>query len=416
MKIHFQEQLSQELLRSERRRAVIMIGIFTFSIAYRLFEGWVFGVDRERKAIQSFSTAWVFPVSLILFELLSLWYINKQIRLRRKAIPLVRQYLNAGIELCFPAFILLTIGRDFPEYDILRSPALYVYFVFIILSTLRLNFLLSCFCGFLSAASYFILCFFIYKRFDDEDAARGMILLISGIAAGLVANQIKRGINKSVQETEKRHRVEGLFGQQISIEVAEKILENNGQIESKRMKVAIMFIDIRNFTNFAAARNPEEIVQYQNSFFTLVSNAIAKHCGIVNQFLGDGCMATFGAPVALENPAMNAVAAAIEINQRLKDEVNAGNMMDTRTGIGIHAGDAVTGNIGTDSRQQYSVTGSCVIIAARVEQLNKEFNSQILITDEVYHRAHPHLSLVTEDLGAISLKGFDEPFTIHKVA
>src|SRR4030095_12412617 len=206
MKIHFQHQLDQELLGSERRRTIIMIAIFSFSIAYRLFEGWIFEVDNETKAIQSFSAVWVFPLSIILFESLSLWHINIQIRLKRKAIPLVRQYLNAGIELCLPFFILLTVGREFPDYDILKSPALYIYFIFIILSTLRLNFFLSSFCGFLAAASYFILCFFFYNHFDVNDAARGMIMLISGIAAGLVANQIKRGINKSIKESEKRHR------------------------------------------------------------------------------------------------------------------------------------------------------------------------------------------------------------------
>ena len=76
----------------------------------------------------------------------------------------------------------------------------------------------------------------------------------------------------------------------------------------------------------------------------------------------------------------------------------------------------VTGNIGTNIRQQYSVTGKCVIVAARVEQLNKEFNSKILITQEVFNQARPHLHVSMEDLGEINLKGFEEPYTIHKVA
>jgi len=200
------------------------------------------------------------------------------------------------------------------------------------------------------------------------------------------------------------------------MEIAEKILENNGEIESKRMTVAVMFVDIRNFTNFAASKTPEQIVQYQNAFFALVSNAVAHNGGIVNQFLGDGCMTTFGAPATLDNPALNAVRAAIEIREKLKEEIKAGRIADTAIGIGIHTGDAVTGNIGTDIRQQYSVTGKCVIVAARVEQLNKEFNSKILITEEVLNQASPHIDVRTEDLGKINLKGFEEPYIIHKVA
>jgi len=414
MKIHFQQQLGEELLRSEKRRIIIVISIILFLLCYRLIEGNLFEIDMETKRIHSVIK--LFPFVILLFEFLSLWYINRKIKSKANKIPLFGQYLNTAFEICIPSLIILTVAKQFPTYNMLKSPALSIYFVFIILSTLRLNFFLSCFCGLLAAVSYFMLYIFVYQHFDFNDASRAMILLISGIAAGLVAAQIKNGINKSVLETERRQRVENLFGQQISMEIAEKILENNGEIESKRMTVAIMFVDIRNFTNFAANRSPEQIVQYQNAFFTLVSNAVAQNGGIVNQFLGDGCMVTFGAPAALDNPALHAVRAAIEIREKLQEEIQAGRIADTSIGIGIHTGDAVTGNIGTDIRQQYSVTGKCVIVAARVEQLNKEFNSQILITQEVFNHAQPYIPVATEDLGKIGLKGFEEPYIIHKVA
>ena len=417
MKVHFQQQLNQELLRSEQRRIVIIIFIFLFLMAYRLVQGYFFEMDKETQHVQASSTVVVvFPFLVILFEFISLLYINRQIKSGRNKIPYIKQYLHTAVEISLPSFIILTVASQFPTYDVMKSPALYIYFIFIILSTLRLNFSLSFVCGFLSATSYFVLAFFIYKQFDFNDAARTAIMILSGIAAGLVADQIRKGINNSVQETERRHKVESLFGQQISMEVAEKILENNGEIESKSMHVAIMFIDIRNFTNFAAARKPEEIVEFQNAFFTIISNTIAKHGGIVNQFLGDGCMITFGAPIALHNPSINAVKAAVEINQKLEEGINAGHIPHTVIGIGIHTGDAITGNIGTDIRQQYSVTGKVVIIAARVEQLNKEFNSQILITDAVLNDADPRLMRYAKDLGKVNLKGFEEAFTIHKVA
>jgi len=414
MKVHFQQQLGEELLRSERRRIIIVISIVIFLLGYRLLEGNVFDIDLETKRVQS--VVWLFPFLVLSFEVFSLWYVNRKIKSKANKIPLFGQYLNTALEICIPSLIMLTVAKQFPTYNILKSPALSVYFIFIILSTLRLNFFLSCFCGLLAALSYFMLYYFVYDHFDFNDASRALILLISGTAAGLVAAQIKNGINKSVKETERRQRVENLFGQQISMEIAEKILENNGEIESKRMTVAIMFVDIRNFTSFAATRTPEKIVQYQNVFFTLVSNAVAQNGGIVNQFLGDGCMVTFGAPAAIDNPALHAVRAAIEIREKLREEIEAGHIADTSIGIGIHTGDAVTGNIGTDIRQQYSVTGKCVIVAARVEQLNKEFNSQILITQEVFNDASPHIRVATEDLGKIGLKGFEEPYIIHKVA
>jgi adenylate cyclase len=416
MKIHFQQQLNEELLRSEKKRTIIIISIFLFMIVYRTLQGYFFEMDKETRTIQSIPAVWLFPLVVILFEFLTLFAINRQIRTRKIKFPLVRQYINTAVEICLPSFILITVARQFPTFDILKSPALLVYFIFIILSTMRLNFMLSFFCGVLSGASHFILCFFIYDHFDFNDGARTSILVVSSIAAGLVANQIRRGINNSLKEAEKRNKVENLFGQQISMEVAEKILENNGHIESKRMTVAIMFVDIRNFTNFAASRNPEEIVQYQNAFFAIVSDAVAHHGGIVNQFLGDGCMVTFGAPVPLDNPSLQAVKAAVEINQKLEIAVSEGKVVNTLIGIGIHTGSAITGNIGNNTRLQYSVTGKVVIVAARVEQLNKEFNSQILITNDVFKNAGPYLTPATENLGSVSLKGFDENFIIHRVA
>jgi adenylate cyclase len=101
-----------------------------------------------------------------------------------------------------------------------------------------------------------------------------------------------------------------------------------------------MFIDIRNFTKHVAHKTPAEIVEYQNAFFRIVINAVTKHNGIINQFLGDGCMVTFGAPVALANPAHNAVNAAMEIHQQLNNEIEKGNIPSTCIGIGIHVGDA----------------------------------------------------------------------------
>ncbi len=274
---------------------------------------------------------------------------------------------------------------------------------------------LSFFCGLLAAVSYCVFSIFLYGHFNTNDGGWTFLLLLSGVASGLVAKQIRSGINNSLHEAEKRHKVENLFGQQISMEMAEKMLENDGIIESKRMEVTVMFIDIRNFTHFAAGKSPEEIVQYQNAFFSIVINTVTKYDGIVNQILGDGCMVTFGAPLPLLNHSQKAVNTALEILHQLETAVRNGNINPTRIGIGIHTGEAVTGNIGTDARQQYSITGNVVIMASRIEQLNKEFQSQLLVSEEVT------LSIAnfipeTNSYRNISVKGFEKPVTIYKVA
>ena len=415
MKLSFQQQLNAELLRSERKRTLIIISIFSFAAGYRILNVILFKQDEETRIIQSQSTVWLFPLLVILFELFSLIYINRRIKNAGQRIPPVVQYLNVAFEMCLPSLIMLGVAKQYPSYDVMKSPASYIYFIFIILSTMRLNFTLSFFCGFLATASYILISYFMYHHFNSNDSGKALIILLSGVAAGLVANQIKSSVNSTLKETEKRHRVEGLFSQQISGEIARKMLENDGKIESRKMNIAVMFIDIRNFTDFASSRSPEEVVQYQNAFFGIVICAVTAHKGIVHQFLGDGCMVTFGAPLAYDNPSEMAVKAAQDLLLRLDAAVMDKSIPLTRIGIGIHTGEAVTGNIGTADRQQYSVTGRVVIMASRIEQLNKKFQSRVLVSGEVV--ASIDKSSVSAELyGPVCLKGFDQPVSIYKLA
>jgi adenylate cyclase len=247
-------------------------------------------------------------------------------------------------------------------------------------------------------------------------AAKSTVLFMCGIGAAFVARQIRITIDRSLTAADEGNKIVNLFGQQISKEVVEEMLESEGALQSKLMKVCVMFVDIRNFTVFVADKTPAEIVAYQNAFFEIVINTVTKHHGIINQFLGDGCMITFGAPVALQNPAQNAVTAAIEIHEELKRKVQQGTIAPTSVGIGIHIGNAVTGNIGTDERQQYSITGSVVILAARIEQLNKDYNTQILISDEVMKEISVTHLIDSRFVGKVNLKGWHHPLGIYKIA
>jgi adenylate cyclase len=414
MELNFKQQLERQLLYSERRRVIILIYIFSFGILYRVME--LFFSDQViQTGLNEITMLWIFPFSILSFEIFSLLVINSRLKSAKAGIPYVRQFFNAVIEVTLPSVIILFVSSRVPSYDFSQSAGVYIYFIFIILSTLRLNFFISLCIGFLSAIFYLLLAFFREAPFIGEDVVKAVVIFLSGLAAGLVARQIRKAIDVSLKETEKRNRVIGLFGQQISKEIAEKMLEADGKIESKRMNVAVMFIDIRDFTKFVAGKNPEEIVQYQNAFFDIVINVVVKHCGIVNQFLGDGCMVTFGAPVEMNNPSMNAVDASIQILHELNDAIRAGSISSTRIGIGIHTGDVVTGNIGTATRQQYSITGNVVIMAARIEQLNKKFNSQVLISEEVADKIRHRYSPVVS-LGEENLKGFEPSCKIYKVA
>jgi adenylate cyclase len=176
-----------------------------------------------------------------------------------------------------------------------------------------------------------------------------------------------------------------------------------------------MFLDIRNFTPYAERHEPEEVVSYLNTLFDFMIDIVDKHDGIVNQFLGDGFMATFGAPLTIGNTCQNAVNAACEIIETLRDKIRDGEIRETAIGIGIHKGDAITGNIGSSIRSQYSVTGNVVILASRIEQLTKEHGAPILISSEVYDFID-HKEVTAESIGSVSIKGRSAPIELYKIA
>ena len=126
-------------------------------------------------------------------------------------------------------------------------------------------------------------------------------------------------------------------------------------------------------------------------------------------------MITFGAPVTVENPAANAVNAALEINQIIDDKIANQELHAFRIGIGIHCGQAVTGNIGTILKSEYSITGGVVILAARIESENKTFHSKILISKEALISSGIK-DITAEAMGASLLKGWSHPVELYKLA
>ena len=152
--------------------------------------------------------------------------------------------------------------------------------------------------------------------------------------------------------------------------------------DSDIRRVAVMFVDFRSFTAGARTRTPQEVVNRLDGAFAVLVDILDRHGGIVNKFLGDGFLALFGAPLQAPDPAHRAVAAAremLEANAR----INEATSWPLRIGIGIHLGEVVAGSIGSPRRKEYTVIGDTVNFASRFEALNKDFNSQFLISEAV---------------------------------
>jgi adenylate cyclase len=149
--------------------------------------------------------------------------------------------------------------------------------------------------------------------------------------------------------------------------------------------------------------------------FEFMIASVNRHHGIVHQLLGDGLMAIFGAPLSFGNDSENSVRAAMEIVESIQREVDAQGIPPTRIGIGLHAGEVLAGTVGSVLHKEYKVTGDVVNLASRIEQLNKEFNTQLLISEEVWHAIRGKWNNAAS-LGRVQVRGRTEAVEIFALA
>jgi adenylate cyclase len=429
--LSFDEKVSLEVLRLEKLRSRILTGIFVFGVVIQLafFLINMKGILGNPIGKNVFLVSIAFNLGASIYGILHLLYLNRIPRKRKFNLTNYGRIMHTTVEALFPAFLLYFISTSFVEpANVLDSPSFYLYFPIIILSILRLNFFYSAMTGFVSAAAYVTLGFIILSHSEISPAVRpigpppmvsvfskAFMLILCGVVAGFIGNQVSTTIKKMVKAMQDESRIHNLFSQQTSKEVVDEILATGNKEESKMMNVCVMFIDIRNFTTMVGQKTAAEIVNYQNTFFSIVIESVYKNKGVINQFLGDGCMVTFGAPQPIENPCQEAVNTAYEIRNEVEKKMAGGLLPFTNVGIGMHVGDAVTGNIGNEVRQQYSITGSVVIQAFRIEKLNKDFGSQILASEDVIDKV-THFEKSPEPMGQVTIKGWDEPIMIYRLA
>lgn len=355
-------------------------------------------------------------LALVAYELLAREVIRRW-QARGGVPPQWLRYWNALVETSIPTLFIVLAARDVPPIYALEGPPGYLYAAFIVLSTLRLDFRLSLFTGGVAAVEYLILAavYVPEARLPPFYIAKAVVFVLTGFAAAFVADEIRRRVIGVLRSMEERSRVVAAFGQQVSPEIVEALLAGGGTMESRRAFVCVLFMDIRNFTRAVEHKTPHEIVAYQNAVFGAAVESINAQRGVINQFLGDGLMATFGAPVSAGRDCANALAAARHLLKSLEVLEKKGEIPPTRIGIGLHAGEAVVGNIGSQARRQYSVSGNVVILAARIEQLNKQYGSQLLVSAEVL-RAAGEAPPAQGALGPVTVKGRDQPVELYRLA
>jgi adenylate cyclase len=185
----------------------------------------------------------------------------------------------------------------------------------------------------------------------------------------------------------ERDRVKEVFGRYLATQVSDRILKGDVNLGGESRVVTILFSDIRNFTTMAEDMTPQQVVSFLNAYFAEMVEAVFEQGGILDKFLGDGMMAVFGSLGDQPDHAQRAVRAALRMKAllgKINGERAVAGKAPVAIGIGIHTDEVIVGNIGSARRLEYTVVGDGVNTSSRVQALNKDFGTTILITETTY--------------------------------
>ena len=421
------QALRRETLNSERLRALgvagFMSALLVISAVFRLS-----ALGRASRppvgdmpAGSRPPTIELYFVAYLLMAAGDMWLITQAQRSPRKRLFGAMPYISAFIETLLPTVLLASQTAVMPEAAF-TAWTTKLYYLFIILSTLRLNFWLSLFTGAISSLQLLAVAAVVLPHAlspaSPESSFQGQLfhaalLLLAGTLAGAVGWRLRRQLINTLVAVSARDHVTELFGQHVSAPVAERLLESSAAAAAEVGEVCVLFLDIRDFTAWARERPPDEVMTWLDQTFTVLVEIVDAHHGFVSKFLGDGFMALFGGPVADPEAVPHAVAAAKAMLAAL-ERGNQPGRGPARVGIGIHVGPAVAGTVGSPRRKEYTVIGDTVNQASRIEALNKEFGSQLLISQQVRDAAGDAAQGAVP-LGPVTLRGYAEPVPIWRL-
>lgn len=225
---------------------------------------------------------------------------------------------------------------------------------------------------------------------------------------------LKARIGSSLEKKRLRDQQRDMVRRFAASEVAQDLQQSGFALGGRRIHAAAMFSDIRGFTSIAESLTPEDTIELLNSYYGLMFEAISRHGGVVNQMLGDGLMAIFGAPLTLQEPSLSAVRAALDMQEMitlLNVERSALDKPAIRIGIGIATGEMVAGYTGTHQRATYTCIGDTVNLASRLEAHTKAIGRGIVI-DGATHAALDN-RIVLEKFEPVIFKGKSVPTDVY---
>lgn len=226
------------------------------------------------------------------------------------------------------------------------------------------------------------------------------------------------GFNLMTEGLNERERLRDAIGRYLAPELAEDVMKRGVQLGGHSVSVSILFADIRGFTTISESLTPEEVVDLLNRYFATVEPVIQQQGGWINKFGGDSLLAVFGEPTQHADHARRAVQAALAMRAALAEfnrqqEANGDPMV--HIGMGLHTGAIVAGNVGSPTRMEYTVIGDVVNVASRIDGLNKDWNTDLLVSADTWAAAGLNGEVRAREMPPVALKGKSQLTHIYAI-
>jgi adenylate cyclase len=248
--------------------------------------------------------------------------------------------------------------------------------------------------------------------------AMGLAFSVGFPIVSILLIYIAVGVQQFAVEHNEKRQVREVFSRYVSPEIAKQVSEQPDvlRLGGERRTLTVLFCDLRGFTSIAEHLAPERLVELLNEYLGAMSDVVLAHDGTLDKYIGDAVMAFWGAPVAHEDDALKACAAAIEMVERcaaLQTRWQAAGGPQLEIGIGIHTGEMVVGNMGSERRLAYTVVGDAVNLGSRLEGLTKRYGVSILATEQTLALARERV--VAREVDIVRVRGRTRPVRVFEI-
>jgi adenylate cyclase len=352
----------------------------------------------------------------------------------RRRLPNWLLYVSVVADMALLLILIWTfhLKYDQPASFYLKVPTLLYVFIFIALRALRFEVRYVLIAGGVAALGWLLMVLYVVsvdpanpmitRNYVEYMTSNSVllgaefdkvisILMVTAILAVAIARARRLLVDSVVESSAARE-----LSKFVPDEVARQAKAGEEHMQAGQGEVreaTILFTDIEGFTTISEAMTPTELITTLNEYFAVVTQPIIEHGGVINQFQGDAILATFNIPEALPDHAARAVRAALAIQGALRNRRFGGGFV-LQSRVGINSGEIVGGLVGTGDRLGYTVHGDDVNLAARLEQLNKDYETRIIVSQRTRELAGPS-AFAFEQLGTTNVRGRKTPVVIYTV-